>query len=141
MKYEFASKQWLAALHGLIVGRAGAMGAIDPYLSYSLCEVYTGTPTHISPTGKLAWHYRVRGTEVEFHETESDDVDFKVVCDYQSILPAGRFDTKGDPERLSEMAAMGNKLEKDGKLERFGDPAKRPGSFRSLHDAIARMTL
>jgi hypothetical protein len=141
MKYEFGSPEWMIAIHGVIAGRAGVVGALHPELTFSMCEVYTDAPVHLSGADrKIAWHFRLMGWTVEFDASEADDVDYKVVCDYQGILPAGRFDTRGDPARLAELKAIGQALADAGKLKILGDPAKRPEVFGSTHDSIARLT-
>lgn len=141
MKYEFGSAAWMSALHGVVAGAAAAAARRSPGLRYSMCEVYLDCPVRLSgPDGRIAWHYRIDGVNVDFGRTEPDNVDFKVVCDYQGILPAGRFDTRGEPERSAEMARMTDVLIKDGRLRLFGDPSRRPAELRFTHDAIARLT-
>ena len=140
VKYEFGSRQWFAALHAILCEKARA--AADHTLSYSVCEVMTGVPAHLAflPDGKAAWCATIRGADVTFELEERDDVNFKAVMDYASVLPLARFDTQGRADLNAELWAMSAALVASGKMTLTGDPGGPPGPFAAAHDAIVQLT-
>jgi hypothetical protein len=103
MKYEFASPAWCAAMHGLIAERVATEAKTRPDLVMSICEVFTDAPPHLADAdGKVAWSCVVDGAEIDFRCSERDDVRVKVVGDYAAILPLGRYETRGDPDRAKD---------------------------------------
>lgn len=141
MKYEFASPQWIAALHGIIVERVARESAHKPSLTMSICEVYTDVPTRLAQgQPRIAWSCVVEGTDVDFRLTERDDVRMKVVVQYGAVLPLGRYDTKDDPTRAAELATLAAALLTSGQMQMIGGPSTDPQAMSSVHDAIARLT-
>lgn len=142
MKYSFGSPEWLAALHGIIVERATTLGQQNPRLWMSTCEVFTNAPADIADaTGKIAWSCVVEGTKVDFQRTERD-LRYKVVADYNAILPMARYAAHGDPERRAVLTDMIAKLLASGQMQRpFGNRADDPDAFPKLHDVIAGLTV
>lgn len=143
MKYEFGSGEWLAALHGIIAERVATASAGKPLLAMSTCEVFYNAPPHLADAdGKITWSCVVKGPEVDFQRREIDGIGYKVLCDYEAVLPMARYDTQGDPDRAAEMQAMIRELLASGKMSRpLGDRVKDDNSVAPLHDAIARLTL
>ncbi len=142
MKYEFASPEWCAALHGLIAERAAWEVKSKPNLRMSICEVFTGAPARFADTdGNAAWSCVINDGRVDFQRRVRDDVRFKVVGDYAAILPLGRYDTRGDPARAAELAAMALKVRESGGMTVIGERLADPQAITSIHDAIARLTL
>ena len=145
MRYEFASPAWCAALHGLIAERVATEVKTKPDLTMSICEVFTNAPPHLADgDGKVAWSCVVDGPNVDFRASERDDVRTKVVGDYAAILPLGRYETRGEPDRAKALAAMAAKVREAGAMRTITDGAPaRPGAqaLTSMHDAIARLTL
>ena len=136
-KYEFASKDWMDALHREIV--AMLRNAPDD-LRYSFCEVFTGVPKHLdrNGTGKLAWSCFVEGSHVQFTETERDDVDMKTTADYTYLIPLAHWHIDEETR-----AALNKYLEegaRDGKIVRAGDPARSPAILNGLHNAVIAFT-
>jgi hypothetical protein len=106
--------------------------------------VFTGAPAHLADAdGKLAWSCVVDGADVDFRTEARDDVRFKVIGDYAAILPLGRYDTRGDPARAAELAAMAAKVRESGGMRTIGARPAGPDAqpLSSVHDAIARLTL
>jgi hypothetical protein len=140
MKYEFGSREWFAALHAILCEKAHA--AAEPAFSYAVCEVMTGVPARLAflPGGKAAWCATIRGSDVTFELEERDDVNFKAVMDYASVLPLARFDTGGRADLNAELWAMSAALVASGKMKLTGDPGGPPGPFAAAHDAIVKLT-
>ena len=142
MKYVFACRDWCAALHGLIAERATWELKTKPNLAMSICEVFTNAPADIADVdGKVAWSCIIEDGKVDFQIRERDDVRFKVVGDYAAILPLGQFDTRGDPERAAELAALAAKVVESGGMKTTGERIANPQAMTSIHDAISRLTL
>ena len=142
MKYEFASREWCAALHGLIAERAAWEVKTKPNLAMSICEVFTDAPAHLADAGgKVAWSCVIEDGKVDFQTCERDDVKFKVFGDYTAILPLGQYDTRGDPERAAALGAMAAKVLESGGMRTTGERIANPQAITSIHDAIARLTL
>lgn len=138
MKYAFASPGWMAFMHGLIVER---VAGLPRDVAWSLCEVFTDPPPDLSPDGRpIAWHAVVRDGQVEFGATERDDVEVKITIDYEACVPLGRYDTRGEPERAAELAAMAQDLRDRGLMSVRGDRAGRDPRAGNFHDVIARVT-
>ena len=141
MKYEFASPGWMAFMHGMLTARMEALGEAARDMNWSICEVFTDPPGSLSPDGSpLAWHCVIRDGAVEFGDTDRGDVDFRVVVDYAAVLPLGRYDAAGDPERAAELAGMGQALVAKGLMKTQGDRSRRDPRIGNLHDPIARVT-
>jgi hypothetical protein len=142
VKYRFGSREWLAAIHAIFCERARLAAVARPDYSYSICEVYTGVPAEIAtlPGGRTAWHARVRGADVTFELEERDDVDFKAVVDYATVIPLGQFDTLGKPDRAATLQEMSKAVIASGKLKMTGTPPGGDGPLGSIHDAIAKLT-
>jgi hypothetical protein len=141
VRYEFASRQWLAALHGIITERAERERAAKPKLSMSICEVFTNAPAHLAGEGsRIVWSCVVEGNDIDFRITERDDVRVKVVVPYDKVLPLGRYDTRGDPARAAELASLVDALRANGDMQTIGEHRADPQAISSVHDAIARLT-
>lgn len=142
MKYAFASPGWMAFMHGLVTERVRRFQTEAPEIAWSICEVFTDPPAELSPDGSaLAWHCIVRDGEVIFEAAETDDVAFKVVIDYDAVVPLGRYDTRGEPARKAELGAMAQALRDSGKMRVIGDRSLRDPRVGDFHDLIARVTV
>lgn len=141
MKYEFASREWTAALHGIIAERAAVEIKTKPNLTMSICEVFTDAPAHLADKdGKLAWSAVINGDKIDVRPSERDDVKVKVTADYATTLPLGRFSTDGDPARAAQLQSMVAAAVAAGKLSFAGDRTPGPDQLTSIHDAIAKLT-
>jgi hypothetical protein len=141
MKYAFASPGWLAAIHGLIAERASWEIKTKPSLRMSVCEVFLNAPPALARAdGVIVWSCVIDGADIDFQLRERNDVHFKVLAEYDPILPLGRFDTKGDPARAAELAGMAAALIQSGAMKTIGQRVGDPQAMTSVHDAIARLT-
>lgn len=141
LRYEFASPGWVAFMHGMVTERLQRFRTEAPDIAWSICEVFTDPPKHLSASGApLAWSCIVRNGELIFEARERDDVEFKVIADYDAIVPLGRYDTMGDPERRTELSEMAARLQKSGVMKTMGDRSKRDPRVGDFHDLIARVT-
>jgi hypothetical protein len=146
VKYELASREWFAAMHALVSDRVSAALRLNPDLRTSACEVFLKPPPHLAPDGadRLAWSYSVANGRLTFALEERDDVDLKIVGDYDAILPIARLRVGGDPQRQAELQAMSAELVQAGRLafpRRAAPPeGLDPHPFDTIHDAIARLT-
>ena len=144
VKYEFASPEWFACLHGIICERAAAVSRIHPDLTYSLCEVFLNAPAS-SPLRSgsiIAWHAIIRGAEVDFglSEVADTDVEFKVYIEFDEVPPLSRYDTKGDPARALELTSLVQDVIARGRCRMIGERPKASSIMGTFHDAIARLT-
>ncbi|MCP5433366.1 MAG: hypothetical protein H6923_08870 [Alphaproteobacteria bacterium] len=142
MRYAFASREWLAALHAVIAVRLEAAGEAARGLAYSMCEVYRGVPAHLGPDadGTLAWHCRIADGALEFGLGELPGADLKVAGTYEALLPIARIDASSGPEAAKRLAALAGAAMASGTLAIEGDLAARPAPLLAVHDAIARLT-
>jgi hypothetical protein len=140
-RYEFGSPEWIAFMHGMIFERMQRWKEEAPDLAWSICEVFTSPPDHLSAGGApIAWTCIYDRGELMFAAKESDDVEFKVTVDYRAVVPLGRFDTRGDPDRQQELASMATRLRETGQMKTTGNRSKRDPRVGDLHDLIARVT-
>jgi hypothetical protein len=56
------------------------------------------------------------------------------------VLPLGRYDTQGRPERRAELTAMSQDLVRRGLMRVAGDRSGRDPRIGDFHDPIARVT-
>lgn len=141
MKYAFASPGWMAFMHGLVTERVRRFQTEAPDIAWSICEVFTDPPADLSPDGApLAWHCIVKDGQVTFGDTVRDDVAFKVIIDYDAVVPLGRYDTRGEPARQAELGAMAQALREQGKMTIIGDRTNRDPRVGDFHDVIAKVT-
>jgi hypothetical protein len=78
---------------------------------------------------------------VLFETREADAVAYKIVADYQTILPIARLDTDAAPDGADRMAAMFQAGIAAGRAKAIGaryDDGPHP--LDGVHNAIARLT-
>lgn len=142
MKYEFASPGWVAFLHGRISERFAAMGAERDSVDWSICEIFSDPPKHLSPDGEpLAWHCSMRNGALRFGTGVADDVAVTVRADYEALVPVGRYDTRGEEARAAELHAMVAELMGRGAMSVEGSLTDRDPQFSDIHDIVARVTM
>jgi len=139
-KYDFATPEWFACLHGIALERAASAYSRIPDVRFSMCEVLTNVPASLSPNGKLAWHVVIRGPEVQFDTSERDDVDMKYLADFEAVKPLAHYDTEDKPERIAELGKLVEGLMKQEKLRLIGGRSPGSDAVGSFHDAIVRVT-
>lgn len=142
MRYEFGSTEWLAALHGIIAERTAALSPSNPRLWMSTCEVFTNAPAHLADeNGNITWSCVIEDGKVDFQRTERD-LRYKVIADYDAVLPMGQYDTLDQPDRRAVLMDMIKELLDSGGMTRpFGTRSDDPDAFPKLHDAIAKLTI
>lgn len=141
MKYEFASPGWFAFVHGRLSERFEALGSARFEVDWSICEIFSGPPVHLSPSGaSLAWHCVIRDGVFRFAASEAGDVQLLVRADYASVLPIGRYETRGEPRRVAELRAMMAEASERGLLRIEGEMRGRDRRFADVHDILARAT-
>ncbi len=136
-KVEFASPEWHAKLRELLDRYTAAA---DPALELTLCEVFTDVPAHLDRdgSGRIAWHCRISGGKVDFHEGEVPEADIKTVADYDFVLRLARM--KMEEETLAEYRALQAEGAAVGKLNTTGDHSKVPSTFHGMHNEMAEVT-
>jgi hypothetical protein len=139
-KLEFASPQWLAALQKAYEDATASAGPAASGVAFTMCEVYTGVPSHLSSSGTLAWKSTVKDGVVVFKHEDDPAADLHVTVDYASVLPLGRLVVEGDPKAEAEMNRIAGEAIRAGKFTVKGDAAKRPAFLAGVHDRMARIT-
>ena len=61
-KVDFASAAWVDAAREVLEDLVATHGDAD--LKFSVCEVFSGVPTHVAPSGTAAWYLYVDGESV-----------------------------------------------------------------------------
>lgn len=116
----------------------------SPPLAFSMCEVFLDPPDHLGGKGaRIAWHCVVKNGHTRFETSEADDVAFKVVADYQAILPMARIDTEASPDGAARIMELYQAAAAAGKLAWVGVRASEAGQggVESVHNEIARLTI
>ena len=136
-KIEFASPEWHARLKELLETYTAKVG---PDLSLSICEVFTGVPSHLDKngTGTIAWHCRIADGRVDFRDGEIPEADIKTVADYDFVLRLARM--KIEEATLVEYRAIQAEGAASGKLRSTGDHSKVPPVFHGMHNELAKVT-
>lgn len=140
-KHEFAGAGWVAEMRRIVgdLLRPHDLTGIE----YAFCEEFTDPPDHLRRDGAptIGWHLRIAGGRVEVGDTPIDDVDFKIVADYQAVLPLARAVFAGHPDPAGLKRLLDDTVAA-GKIRQEGDRSRAPGFFASLdlHDPIARLT-
>jgi hypothetical protein len=139
--YEFATPEWLAALHAAFAS-AAAHGDLKSDRDFTLCEVYTDVPSHIpSDNGTIAFTVVISdgGDSVDFERGEAADPDRKVTASYEALLPIARAVAGDDPEAQRAMRDAVAAAVEAGDLVAEGEP-RNDNSGTIVHDTIARLT-
>jgi hypothetical protein len=146
-KFEFGSAEWMHAVRGVFekaVASAAESGELDDGFEFSICEVYNKVPSRINPTNRVAWLMRVKHSTVSFVAEEADDVDFKLVGDYEVIGPLTRvmYDEAGVPP--PEVMSAITTASREGTFKTEIRPAPAGQAITSLfsgtHNAVVRLT-
>jgi hypothetical protein len=143
MQYRFATPEWFAALHGVLVQRAGVQPDSSDSRRMSICEVYVAAPEGMAePSRRLAWSCVIDGSIVEFRLEERDDVDLKIEVDYATAASAASLVIAGTPEMSAAYLALHARALAEGKLRITGiAPRQEDGEAGSIHDVMAQLSL
>ena len=135
----FASNAWLDALRSIMVQRAEAANGDLPD-GFSMCEVFTDVPAEVNDSSRVAWHCRVADGAFAWELGEVDDVQRKIVADWETILPVARTVFAEDPAKAAEVQQAMAKALAEGKVSVTGGLGPQPTVFAAVHDEIARLT-
>ena len=142
-KVDFAGAAWIDAAREVLEDLIATHGTPD--LKFSVCEVFSGAPAHVAPSGTAAWYFYVDGDSVEVGPGERNDVDLRMGGDYEAALPGAR--TVYTPEYLAQREA-----EREAEREKQppdpdapqpdiqGDPSILPPWIVELHNRLAPIT-
>ena len=142
-RFEFGSSQWFDLAHRTLESlRPKVLKELDGR-EFSVCEVYENVPRHLAPDqdGRIAWHFRFRQGALEFGKHEVDDVDFKLVIDYATVVPLAKVHYENDPGASKLIQQLSRNAIAAGKMTVKGTTTHAPASLARLHDALAERTL
>lgn len=142
MRYELASREWFAAVHGIFAQRASCLAAQGINDRVSVCEVYRDVPSSLGwGTRDVAWSCVYEAGVADFQLCERDDVRFKAAGSCAAFARLAGYAVNGDPARLEAYTAMTVAELESGAIEvLIGKRLKEPGDLENLHDVIARVT-
>ncbi|MBH80842.1 MAG: hypothetical protein CMQ49_10085 [Gammaproteobacteria bacterium] len=132
-KVIFGSADWIERARAELEDLVATHG--KPGERFSLCEIFTDTPTSVDPSGTLAWHFYIDGRSVAVDVGEIDDADVKISTDYQGVLPQARL--VYTPEYLAERAEQPPGAQFD---HAEGDFSLTPDYITELHNRLAVIT-
>lgn len=143
MRYELASREWFAAVHGILAQRASCLAAQGLTDRVSVCEVYRDVPASLGwATRDVAWSCVYEAGVADFQLCERDDVRFKAAGSHAAFARLAGYAIDGDPAREAAYVAMTMAELESGAIEvLIGKRFKEPGDLEYLHDVIARITL
>lgn len=104
----------------------------------AICEEFTDPPEHLLVDGAetIGWHLRVVDGVVRVGRTPINDADFKLIGDYDALLPLARRTTAENAEVDDwEKAVAAGKARVEGSVDAFGLIAAL-----DLHDLMAART-
>lgn len=98
-KVELFSPQWLELARDFLTARIKEVKEPLDGLDFAICEVLTDPPAHLAHPGtnRVAWHVIFKGRHVEVGSGEID-CPFKMVSDYQTVLPRAKTVYSENPE-------------------------------------------
>jgi len=139
-KVEFGSKEWLDLAERFLKELTQEAGEQANDADYPMCELYYNAPPHLAIEGdRIAWHFRIKNKKVDFGIGEVDDIDMKVMGDYETLLQISRIEY--DPADLKRVGEILSEPMKSGKFTFKGDATKAPDFLRPLHNLLAKRLL
>jgi hypothetical protein len=111
---------------------------------FSTCQIYTDAPQHLCMPGQnyVCWYVAVEANKVTITRELRDDVDMKLVADYNSGLPRARMVYTDEPDnvarREAETAASAAREERTGSYTHLSPAMMR--MLREFHNALAPIT-
>lgn len=140
-RYEFASPEWLAAMHAAFA-TAAQYGVLAFNEDFTFSEVYTDVPAHIaSANGTVAFTISVSdaGRSVAFEVGEADSPDLTLRGRWEDYLPLVRMMAGSEAESQREFQRAMTDAMRSGALRVDGDITRFAAGF-DIHDTIARLT-
>ncbi len=139
-KHEFASPQWVKCAERFILDLANKAGDSSNNVDFAMCETYYNAPTHLSDENrKTGWYFRIEGRKISVKLGEVDDVDFKVIGDYEVVKQISLL-IHGNPEDMKKSDEITKGAVKSGKLKAEGSRRKGPKYLLPLHNLLAEIT-
>lgn len=142
MKYRFASKEWLAAAHGILAQRTSSLAVQGFKDRVSICEIYDDCPADLGwDNGVLAWSCVYQDGAVDFRLGVRDDVSFRIRGSYAACAPLAAFEVGSDAARAETFGQMiAERLAAGDVAVEIGQGFVEPGDLESFHDVLARIT-
>ena len=143
-KLEFCSAAWVAHA-GEYLHRVVAETKADlTHANVAFNEVFTGAPPHLEPDdeGRIGWYLRIADGRLEVARGVLVEADFRIVGDYNTVVPLARMVFAGNPDLAAEAARLGAAAAKAGKIRREGDGRALAALdwMAGLHDEMAVRT-
>ncbi len=135
-KIDFAGQAWVDKAGEVLQALVTQYG--EDGTSFSVCEVFTDAPSHVSASGTAAWYFYIDGKSVEFGTGEESGTDVRIQADYMSSLPNVRL--VYTPEILEEMRKNAAEQPENASSSVEGDMSKAPPYLVELHNQMAVMT-
>ena len=120
-KVEFASPAWIKLAASILTELVGTQG--KPEDEFAVCEVFHNVPEHVHSEDTVAWHFHINGQSVVVGVGEAEDVDMRIVAEYNEALAAARL--VYPPDKLSA---------------REPDAIQLPEYLLELHNRLAART-
>ena len=135
-RFEFCGNEWIGAARDYLLGASKEVDLSGINVAFN--EVFTDPPAELDPdgAGRIGWFVRVADGRLEVGAGILAEADLRILCDYQTVLPAARHAFSDGP--LGE-TIQGSLM---GAIVREGDPrAMESLDFMAgLHDAMAVRT-
>lgn len=146
-KVEFCSEAWVAIARDYLT--KAVKGASLQGIQFTFCEVFTDPPAHLVDKNKdkTGWYVSVAGGELRIARGLVAEADYRITCDYQTVLPLARTVFENNPQGAADAQKAVEEATNCGKMIREGDReifARYPviaNAFAKLHDTLARRTL
>jgi len=139
-KVEFGSKEYLDLAERFLKELTQEAGEQANDADYSMCEVYYNAPPHLALEGdRIAWHFRIKNNKINFGIGEVDDVDIKVMGDYQTLCHISKLEY--DPNDLQKIFEIFSEPMQSGKYTFQGDLSKIPKFLNPIHNLLAKRLL
>jgi hypothetical protein len=140
-KCEFASPQWIDLALKIAKKLVLEAGDDGKGVKFSICETYTDAPFHLAQKdGKISWYFRINGRNIETGAEERDEVDYKIIIDYEINKKISKL-VYGEPGEAEEIDKLAREAYKAGKFKIIGNRDNAPAYLRPMHNMLAKRTL
>jgi hypothetical protein len=143
-KLEVATPAWMTAI---TAAATRIFSDLDRGTGgYSVMEVFTDIPNHISPNAPagFAWHVRISAASIDIGPGVLENPDLIIEVKHSVAQALGRLAFGGDPEEQAEAQAGMKAAMMAGEMKYIGDGSKMPPAFAArmslLHDEMAAST-
>ncbi len=139
-KLEFGTTAWIDALGDVFRAAIEGAGESAGSITFSISELYTDVPAHISSAGQAGWACRITDGQVAFQHAADPSADIVIESDWATVQPLARIVVDGDPGRQAEIDGMMAEAIESGRMRVEGDITAFPEAIGTVHDEIARRT-